>query len=180
MEVMDNINLLILDEIIGEKETFKIDDNKKAEWAIKKIKEETIDAENYIKICESVINEYKIKIEERKKKLKNETEYFKNMLHEYFKTVKKKELKTKHTYELPAGALELNFKEPDYKRDEKKLIPWLKENNLKEFVKVEEKTDWAGLKKKIKVSGTNAIDENGEVIPGIEIKEKAPEFIVKI
>ena len=51
---------------------------------------------------------------------------------------------------------------------------------MNELIKTEEKTDWANLKKKINISGTNAIDENGEVIPGIEIKEKAPEFIIKI
>ena len=49
---------------------------------------------------------------------------------------------------------------------------------MNDFIKVEEKCNWSELKKKIDVSGSTAITEDGEVIEGIEVVEKEPIFEV--
>jgi hypothetical protein len=181
---MDNLNLAIINEMLEIEENnegWKIDSDSKAEWAGNKLREEAAESQRIINTCNTMINEYKIKIEKEKEKLQQKKSFFEHHLKLYFETVEKKETPAGNKkYKLPSIILEEKKKDPDYVRDDKKLVPWLKENNMSNFIKTEEKTDWANLKKKIIISGHNAVDENGEVIPGIEIKERPPEFIVKI
>jgi hypothetical protein len=182
---MENLNLVLINEMLEIEENnegWKIDSDSKAEWTGNKLREETAESQRIINVCNTMINEYKQKIEKEKEKLKQKTSFFEHHLKLYFETVKKTETKakTKKYYKLPSITLEENKKDPEYVRDDSKIITWLKENNMSDLIKTEEKAKWADLKKKINISGNNAVDENGEIIPGIEVIHREPEFVIKI
>jgi hypothetical protein len=180
---MDNLNLAILNEIMEdqheEKEAWTIKNNSDANWALETIAEHKKEMTEYISICEDVIKTYQEKIRKRKQQYDYDTARLQNELREYFETVKHEIMATKDVFKLPAGSLEMK-KGTTIKKDVPVLVKWLKENKLTDYVKSVEDVDWAGLKKKIKFTGENAIDENGEIIPGIDVKEKEREFVINI
>ena len=97
----------------------------------------------------------------------------------FFQTVEHKKTKTQESWSIPAGKLVLKKQAPEYKRDDKAVIEWLKANNAAQFVKVEEKLDWAGLKSETTVVGNTIVNQDGEIIPGVEVIEREPKFSVE-
>lgn len=98
----------------------------------------------------------------------------------FFQTVEHKKTKTQESWSIPAGKLVLKKQAPEYKRDDKAVIEWLKNNNASQFVKVEEKLDWAGLKSETTVVGNTIVNQDGEIIPGVEVIEREPKFSVEV
>ena len=103
----------------------------------------------------------------------------KQRLRIYFDSVPHKKTATQEKYPLPSGKLVLKDQDPDYDRDDKTVIKFLKANGGERFVKVEEKLDWSGLKKTISILGDTAADENGIPIPGIKVIERERVFSVE-
>lgn len=103
-------------------------------------------------------------------------------LRRYFETVPKKVTKTQQSYELPSGKMVMKKQDPEYERDDEKLIDWLKKNGQEAMVKVKESPDWQNLKKTLKISpdGNGMVNEDGEVIPGIKVVPRDDKFTVTI
>lgn len=100
------------------------------------------------------------------------------MLREYFDSVPHKRTDTQENYRLPSGKLTLKKQEPEYKREDKQIIAFLKKNGGK-FVKVKEEVDWSALKKTLMVVGETAATEDGQVIPGIKVVERPLTFTIE-
>ncbi len=87
-----NINLEMADDFIkensDENNEFIIDNDEKAEWALKKIAEERKEAQRYIDVCRSMILEYEEKIRKEEERLNKKTSYLESKLQEYFLSVK--------------------------------------------------------------------------------------------
>ena len=184
---MGNVALEIINEAIDEIEfnqpgctKFVIDNDEKAEWALNKIREERAEAQRIINVCETMIKRYQEKIQAVKEQLPRKTAYLENQLMEYFEKVPKKKTKTMEKYELPSGVLKMKYPKPEFKKDEDKLLQWLKDRQMSEYIKIKESPDWANLKKSINVVGNKAVDENGEVVEGITVVEKPPVFEVEV
>lgn len=165
-----------MSEIINpacEEEAFVIDSDQKADWALRKIAEAENDAEKWVEY-------YQAQIEIIKAQTEQQTANLKVMLRHYFDTVPHKITKTTESYPLPSGKLVFKAQQPEYERDDEKVIEWLKANNAPQFVKVKESLDWAGLKKTVTVMDENVITEDGEVIPGIKAVQREPIFTVEV
>ena len=67
----------------------------------------------------------------------------------------------------------------EFKRDDAAVIEWLKKNAGGQFVKTEEKLDWAGLKDATGVFEGTVVTADGEIIPGIEVIERPDKFVVE-
>ena len=154
-------------------ETFVIDTDAKAGWALDKIREARADRDMWVKW-------YEDKIAEIKAQTDFNTMNLERMLAEYFASVPHKKTKTQESYALPGGKLVMKTQNPEFKRDKGKVIEWLKANHGGQFVKVTEDLDWDGLKKTVGVFGGNVVDENGEIVPGIEVIEREAKFIVEV
>ena len=154
-------------------EGFVIDSDAKAAWAMQKIKEAREDRDTWVEW-------YKAQIAKITEQTDFDTMNLENMLAEYFATVPHKKTKTQESYALKGGKLILKIQNPEYKRDDNAVIEWLKQNGGERFVKIEEKLDWDGLKRSAKVVGSSLVDENGEIIPGVEVVEREPEFKVTV
>lgn len=183
---MSNILLDIINERLTEMSSeteqggFIIDNDEKAEWALRKIAEEQAEAQRYINVCQTVINEYQEKIRKRQEQMENKVAHLKALLEQYFEIVPKRRTATQEIYRLPSGTLRRKYLQPEIKRDEEKIIAWLKARNMKEYIKTKETLDWAELKKKIRIQGQYVVDENGEIVDGVEVIERPPKFEIEI
>lgn len=101
-------------------------------------------------------------------------------LRAYFDMVPVKKTKTQVSYELPGGKLILKAQQPKFDVKDEVLVPWLKQNGLKDLVKVEESANWAELKKTVKIAGDAVTNEDGEIIPGITVTPRDPKFVVTV
>ena len=98
----------------------------------------------------------------------------------FFQTVEHKKTKTQESWSIPAGKLILKKQAPEYKRDDTKVIDWLKKTpEGTQYVKTTESLDWANLKKDTTVVGKTVVNQDGEIIPGIEVVEREDKFVVE-
>jgi len=172
--IEENVNKL--DDDINE--TFTIDSDKKAEWALNKIKEKKEETERYVNICNEVINEYEAKKQSIMEKLENNTSYLKSLLLEYFKNTKTRKTKTQEILKLPAADLVLKKQNPKFVRDDNKLLEWL-ENGYNELIKIKKTPNWEKLKKTITVKDGKVINDMGEIVNGVTAIEQEDKFIIK-
>ena len=122
---------------------------------------------------------YKEKLEEVNASCDLIIEQNRARLRMYFDSVPHKKTATQEKYPLPSGKLVLKDQEPEYQRDDKQIIKFLKENNGQKFIKVKEELDWSGLKKVLMVAGETAADEDGNPIPGIRVIEREKAFTIE-
>lgn len=161
-----------MSELIKE-ESFVIDTDAKAEWALQKIREHKADRDRFVKW-------YKDKIKEITEQCDFDTMNLERMLKEYFDTVPHRETKTQSVYDLPTGKIYIKKQNPDFKHDDKTVIEWLKNNGGGRFIEVEETLKWGDLKKAGAVVGGKMFTEDGEEIPGIEVIDREPLFCVDV
>ena len=100
----------------------------------------------------------------------------KGCLRAYFDLVPKKETKTQQSYQMMSGKLVLKQLGPEFDVDNDTVIPWLKANGLEQYIKTRETVNWAELKKALSVTATGMVTEDGEIVPGITVTEREPEF----
>jgi hypothetical protein len=122
---------------------------------------------------------YKEKLEEVNASCDLIIEQNRARLRMYFDSVPHKKTATQEKYPLPSGKLVLKDQEPEYQRDDKQIIKFLKENNGEKYIKVKEELDWSGLKKVLMVAGETAADEDGNPIPGIRVIEREKAFTIE-
>ena len=157
----------------AETEGFVIDTDAKAEWALQKIREARTDRDRWVKW-------YKEKIDEITAQTDFDTMNLERMLAEYFATVPHKVTKTQESYKLPGGKLVMKTQSPEFKRDDKAIIDWVKANGMPQFVKVKEELAWQELKDATAVFDGHIVTEDGEIIPGVEVVNRDAKFIVEV
>jgi phage host-nuclease inhibitor protein Gam len=157
----------------AETEGFVIDTDAKAEWALQKIREARTDRDRWVKW-------YKEKIDEITAQTDFDTMNLERMLAEYFATVPHKVTKTQESYKLPGGKLVMKTQNPEFKRDDKAIIDWVKANGMPQFVKVKEELAWQELKDATAVFEGHIVTEDGEIIPGVEVVNRDAKFIVEV
>lgn len=100
-------------------------------------------------------------------------------LYAFFLTKEHKKTKTEESVTLPGGKMMLKAQEPEYKRDEQKVIEWLKKTpETLKYIKVKEELDWSSLKSDTTVVGNTIVNTDGEVIPGVEVVAREPKFTI--
>lgn len=167
------------DDVNWKPERFIIDGDKKADWAIGKIKEEQENTNRLRLIAMSKIAELQCRIKELDERTERRTGNLKALLMDYMQTVKPtKQTKTQTQYELLSGKLVWKKQQPLYERDEAALLNWA-EQTIPELVKVKKEVSWADLKKRADVSGDNLLLD-GEVIPGVTVIEREDVFEVQV
>lgn len=169
-----------MSEVIKEEKTgidvpegFVIDCDRLAVWAIRKIKEARADRDAWVKW-------YEKKIKEITEQTDFDTMNLERMLAEYFATVKHRKTKTSEIYDLPEGKLVMKVQNPEFKRDDKTVIDWLKQNKMNNFIKVKEELNWSDLKNATSIFEGQIVTEDGEIVPGIEVIERDAKFVVEV
>ena len=167
------------DDVDLKPERFIIDNDKKADWAIEKIKDERAEFDRLEKIALDRIAELNQRVKDLQERTERRTGNLKALLMDYMQTVKPtKQTKTQTQYELLSGKLVMKKQQPEYVRDETALLAWA-EQTAPELVKVKKEVSWGDLKKQADVSGKSLLLD-GEVIPGVIVVERPDVFEVVV
>lgn len=167
------------DDVDWKPERFIIDNDKKADWAIEKIKDERAEFDRLKKIALDRIAELNQRVKDLQERTDRRTGNLKYLLMDYMQTVKPtKQTKTQTQYELLSGKLVWKKQQPLYERDETALLAWA-EQTAPELVKVRKEVSWSDLKKQADVSGKSLLLD-GEVIPGVTVNEREDVFEVVV
>lgn len=153
---------------------FTVDNDQKAEWAARKIREARQDTQKWTEYYERQLSAIR--------RANEETEaYFAALLADYFDTVPHKATKTQESYSLPSCKLVLKAQQPEFNRDEAVLCDYLDKKGRDDLVKITRRADWAALKKTLKVmeDGT-CVDADGEVVEGVQAFSRQPEFKIEM
>ena len=179
---MEQFNIAKLEEKAEQEkqDEFVIDDDHKANWAFKKIRQMKKKVAEKEEFAQKEIDEIKKWLEEETGKLEDSIEYFESMLTEYAMKMKEKDKDLK-THKLPAGNLQFRKRRPKWNYDNEALMDYLEESGKEDLIRVKRSPDKRRLKKKVKVAGNKVVDaETGEIIEGIEVQERGESFKVKV
>ena len=179
----------ILDEVLepqeeSEKEEWRIKSDEDADWWIEVKGEELAEVRRLKLQLENKINFYKEKLDKVLKEEEYILEKRNGKLAQYFETIDEKQMKvtkTQKKYRLPSGELVKKFPEPQFNKKDEVLTKWLEDNQMDEYIEVKKQAKWGELKKKTKVVGdTVVLEDTGEIVEGVEVVERAPEFKVEV
>jgi hypothetical protein len=178
---LENLDIDINNE--EEKEKWKITDDNTADWALDIIREANAEYNRFEMVVKAKIEQLQNALQKAEEERNRTVNFFEFKLYEYFNSLDDKVLKktkTQKTYKLPTGKLKLKKREPEFKREDDKLLEWLKERNMRDYIEIKEKPKWGDLKKTIKTAGNRAISADGEIIEGITVIERPDEFKVEL
>lgn len=173
---MDEMKLYDMEEV---QEGFVIDNDSKADWAARIVKEEAAERDRLLALVKTERERLDAKEEEIRRRYEQKTEYLTGQLLSYMATVKTRSTATQSTYALLNAKLVYKKPKVDIQPGEG-LVDWL-EANRPEFIKVERKPAWADVKANtIQIGeGIFAMADTGEIIDGIVPKEVPGKFEVK-
>lgn len=161
-------------------QTFAIDTDKKADWALEKIRAEREERDRLVKLVDEHIADLMAKKKDLEDRYKARTSHLEVLLRVYFDTITPQQTKTQATYKLTYGRLVLKQQQPEFLRDDEALLTWAKANTPG-MVQVKESVAWGELKKLTTVEGGKVVlSETGEVVGGVEAREREPVFEVQL
>lgn len=159
---------------------FIIDDDQKANWALRKIRQLQEKRVANIELAENEIERINMWLDDINSELEQSIDFFTGLLEQYHRRIFEQDPKAK-TIKLPYGKLKMRNQQPEYRRDDEKLLSWLKQTGKTDYIVVKESPAWAQLKKTLQVAGNALVDpETGEVAEGVEVVERGPKFSVEV
>lgn len=174
---------LLQEEQAPVRERFDVDNDMKAEWVLSKIRRIRADQRKETDELTRQMQFYKDQMDLIDKQADEDVAFFESMLIPYFAERMEggftKATKTQTTYKLPTGKMVLKHQAPEYERKDDELLPWL-EQNRPDLVKVKKEPNWAELKKAVKINGESVVTKDGEVVPGVKVKEREDKFEVEV
>lgn len=153
----------------------RIVDDIGAEKALVSLKADREEKERMVNVCNQMILEYQAKIQGLENNYSEKEDFIKHTLQAYMETVETKETKTQHSYKLPSAKLIYKNSTQAIEKDDKKLLECIDE----QYIKTERKIDWANYKKGLKIVEGNVINNDGEIVEGVNVVEKEGEFQIK-
>lgn len=159
------------------RERFRIRDDSQATWALRKIRKIRKQVESKRALAQAEIERINAWLESELRRLEREEKFFEGLLAEYHLGLLQEDPSHK-THRLPGGRLQYRSQPPEYQRDEAKLLSWLKERQMTEYIEVIEKPRWSELKKAVKVAGAHVVTDDGDVVDGVVAIERPPKFSV--
>lgn len=169
-------------EVSQEKTAFVIDDDNKADWAIRKIDEEKQEYDRIRDLAEEQTARIEQKVEAAERRFNQRTSYLRSLLGSYFMQVPHRKTKTQESYRLLSGSLILKLPKIKPVYEESELVEYLKESGMPDYIKTEEKARWGEFKKLLDLSAGAypIIKDTGEVVDCIRLEETPAEFKVEV
>lgn len=169
-----------LDEGEIDGEAFAITDDSGAEWALRKIAEAQEEANRLLALYEAEKTRLAAAAAKVQQATETRTAYFRALLRQYFETVPHTKTKAgTEQYKLLSGTLALKPGGPRFIPDKEKLLGWLEANGREDLIKTERSPKWAEVKKALTYAAGCAVDENGQIVDGVEVVKDEPQFIIK-
>lgn len=155
--------------------SFVVDNDSKADWAMRKIADARQNTARWQE-------HFRAQMDAIRKEDEETEAYFTSLLYDYFRAQPKHETKTQAKYKLPSGELVLKRQQPDYQRDDGKLVECLMHGDLSQYVKLTPSVDWSSLKAACTVTEDGALvdKDSGLVLDGVRAVPRPDKFEVKI
>lgn len=166
-------------EEVEQKEGYKVTDLSTATWAMRKLSK----IESEIKEVKELSAAEHSRIEEwetaRVKGLSESQDYFKHLLGTYLLEEKQKDPKFKLS--TPYGNVSTRKKPDAWEYDEQGIVPFLKEHEMLDFVKVKETIDKTAFKKAVQVMPDGrVVNDDGIVIDCVKVVPQGESVVFKI
>lgn len=162
-------------------DTWTCSNDQQAEWAVKRMRFAARKRDRLLAGIREEIETMQRRADQIEKDYEEDTAFFRGQLMAYMATVDVEETKTQQKYELPSGTvLRRKSRAPEFTRDEEALLSWAEANDPA-LVKVKKSADWMAIKKGGLVQGNAFVSKStGEVIPGVTVSEREPEFVIDV
>jgi phage host-nuclease inhibitor protein Gam len=154
----------------NQSEGFKVTDDYKADWALRKYRS----YQERIELNESLAEKERKRIEDwlssENEKLKQKQSFFENHLIAY--AIGERDNNDRKTISLPNGTISTRQgSDSTTIEDKESILGWLKENNHSDVIKVKEELDLTEFKKQIVIDGEKVIwKDTGEIVQGVSVK----------
>ena len=185
-EIALELEKLESDEQDNEENGFRVDDDEKASWCLRKIRELKNKQSDHERLAERLISELQKEIQEIKHwrdkendKIQNNIDFLETKLENYMHYLREDnpDLKTKN---LPYGKLKFRAQRPKWKYDEERLLEFLQDNKP-DMVRVKKKPDKRNLKKVAAVSNGKAVlPDSGQIVEGVTVVDRPEKFKVNV
>jgi phage host-nuclease inhibitor protein Gam len=161
-------------------ESFVIDTEEKANWALRKIRSLQEKKKDNITLAEAEVAKIDTWLETVNEKVTNDIDYFVQMLTIFALKRRDQDPKFK-SLKLPYGKIGFRKQQPKWEYDDSKLLAALKSSGLDELIRIKEEPDKVAIKKQLKVSGEFAVNpDSGEMIDGITVKHRDDDIKVEV
>src|SRR5690554_5096680 len=151
---------------------FVVDNEEKANWALRKIAEHEQKIKDAIDFATQEISKIESWLNQIKEERQNKIDHLQSMLAEYAMKQREKDPSFK-SMKLPNGSFGFRKQQVRWNYDDKQLLESLKEKGMTDFIKVEYKVNKRDLKRALKVANNKVINpETGEVVEGVTIEEQ--------
>jgi len=160
-------------------DAFVVNDDQKANWALKKIAAIRTEQQRLIDVAEAEVKFYQTKVAQYKEEIENKIEYFQRQLYAYFDTIEPAETKTTKKYKLPLGNIVLT-KSQDSLKETPELLKWMKKYSPK-LVKSVETVEWGKFKKQLLITADGkVVTDGGEVVEGVNVITSQEKIEIKL
>src|SRR5699024_5145336 len=152
-----------------EKDTFTVDDENKANWALRKIRDLKYQIEQNNALATAEIDKIEQWQQEVNSSAQDSIDYFQGLLAEYAMQKKKDDPKFK-TMKLPNGRFGFRKRQPKWNYDDDAVLRALEKANLDDFIRVKKTPSKDDIKKAFDVVNGKVIShDTGEVIDDITV-----------
>jgi phage host-nuclease inhibitor protein Gam len=153
-----------------EPERFKVDNLDKLDWTVRKWARVDRDAQQKMDCANRQIERLKAYIKDVQEKADREKASLEYMMEPFVR--QQLEGGKVKTFKAPSGKVQIKVQQPEINKDDESLLQFLRESDLKEYIKVVEKPDWAGLKKRLVMQKREDglvifLTPDGEVVDGV-------------
>src|SRR5690606_40453936 len=182
MSIAEDYLRYVEEQMEAHDDGFKIDNDDKAEWAVRKIRQAQLAIEKRRQFVQSEIERLQAWQQMMDEREQATIDRMTSLLRPYFESLRP-QLGKRKSYSLPSGVLQVRTAQVSYARDEEQLLPYARQVGM---LKVRESVDWAELKKRLRPAsdhvGAPVVDvETGEIVPGVTVAEPEREvFSVKV
>lgn len=161
-------------------EGFIVDDEQKANWALRKIGELQKEMKDNTRLAEKEIDKIKRWEKQQNNRLSESVNYFEGLLADYARQKREQDPKFK-SLSLPNGRIGFRKQQPKWIYDDKTLLKYLERTELDELIRVNKAPNKSEIRKVFDVVGDKVVNkETGEVVEGIEIVHRDETFNVRV
>lgn len=160
---------------------FTIENEGQADWALRKISQSQKRMLELQEVADEEIHKIKKWLLGELAKEDKSVEFFTNLLSIYHLKLYEQDPKQYKSLRLPNGVIKRIKVQPIFERDEDKLLEWLEERGMENFIERKAKPRWGELKKQVSVSGNNCIvPDTGELVEGVIVVPQEDKFKVEV
>lgn len=157
---------------------FEIQNNEQASWAFRKLAAIAKREQEVKDTAEAEIARIEAWREREAKKTEAHRAFFEGLVAQYFNRLRRADPKAKVS--TPYGSIAARKQQPKWEYRDEKIIAWLKERDRLDLIRVKEEPDKVAIKQAVTVVGNHVVDENGEIVEGIEVITQGEKIVIKV